>query len=216
MGVGEISPGWGEYLDWLNSIVTEDEIISEALTESPLPHPTWLFKTATIKEAGGYRDGEFPEDYELFLRLLVSGCRFGKVPLTCLGWRDHPRRLTRISKRCSSDAFLRLKARYLPDILKSGRMPNITGKRLLIRGAGKTGRILAAALTKAGLVPTSFIDPVRVGEIFGGIPVVAPGEIKSEGALILAAVRFKDIRTEVKAEFDEAGLIFGRDYLWLY
>ena len=34
-----------------------------------------------MEQFGGYREGDFPEDYELWLRWLDAGVRMAKVPI---------------------------------------------------------------------------------------------------------------------------------------
>jgi glycosyltransferase involved in cell wall biosynthesis len=214
--LGERGAGWGDYLGWLNSITTPEAIILHSLTESPLPHPTWLFRTKNIVDAGGYRDGPFPEDYELFLRLLERGKKFGKVEAKVLKWRDHPARETWTSKRYSFDAFLRLKSGYFPRLRRAGVLPHLPDRPLAVWGAGRTGRVAAGELLKGGEEIRFFIDPVQAGRTVLGIPVLAPEEAPLKEVLILTAVRYKDIRSMVEEFYREKGLVFGRDYIWLY
>ena len=47
--------------------------------ESPLAHPSVMFHRTVVERWGGY-DGEFPEDYELWLRWLEPGGRMGLLP----------------------------------------------------------------------------------------------------------------------------------------
>jgi glycosyltransferase involved in cell wall biosynthesis len=214
--LGERGAGWGDYLGWLNSIVTPEEIRFHSLTESPLPHPTWFFRTEAVVSAGGYRDGPFPEDYELFLRLLERGSKFGKVEEKLLSWRDHPGRETWTSKRYSFDAFLRLKASYFPRLKKAGALPHLPDRPVAVWGAGRTGRVAAGELQKGGIEIKFFIDPVKAGKTVLGVPVLTPEEAPLHEVLVLTAVRYREIRTLVEKFYREKGLLFGRDYIWLY
>ena len=214
--VGDCPVGWRDYLSWLNTVVTAGEIRINALTESPLPHPTWLFRTASVKAAGGYREGIFPEDYELFLRLLASGGKFAKADTVTVGWRDHPNRLTRTSKRTSGDAFLKIKAAYFKPLVSAGVFPELSTRPIAIRGAGITGRLLKRELDKAGVRVSAFIDPLKAGKNFSGMPVFAPDEVNQLDYLSLIAIRHRDAREVAVNELNGAGLKFGRDYLLLY
>ncbi|PLX40499.1 MAG: hypothetical protein C0608_09015 [Deltaproteobacteria bacterium] len=214
--LGECREGWGDYLSWVNSVTTAEDIRASALTESPLPHPTWLFRTNALKIAGGYREGPFPEDYELFLRLISSGVKCEKSQGFAVGWRDHPKRLTRTSKRTSGDAFLKIKAAYFKALLEAGVYPELSQLPLVIRGAGITGRLLKRELNKAGVHVEAFIDPVKAGENFDGAPVLSPDDLDPFKYLHLVAVRHRDSRELVVKELNKSGLKFGRDYLLLY
>jgi hypothetical protein len=216
--LGEASPGWRAYLDWANGITGDDAIRQNAFTECPLPHPTWLGRVRDVREAGGYRDGPFPEDYELFLRLLERGARFGKVSSgeAALGWRDHPSRETRTHSRYGFDAILRLKAARFPALLRAGRLPGVSTRPVAVWGAGKTGKIAARELALHGLSPECFLDPMRPGVKSSGIPVLAPEASPPGRHLVLVAVRPRKLRAELTERFASEGRQFGRDWLWFY
>lgn len=47
--------------------------------ESPLAHPSVMFRRTVVERWGGYDDGEFPEDY-VWLRWLEAGVRMRLLP----------------------------------------------------------------------------------------------------------------------------------------
>lgn len=57
-----------------------------AKINSPLNHPSVMFRSRAVKEAGGYRDVAFMEDYDLWARLLGQGWELANLeePLTYL------------------------------------------------------------------------------------------------------------------------------------
>jgi len=65
--------GYARHVDWLNSVVSSDDIALNRFVESPFAHPSVMFRLALTREHGGYRHGEFPEDYELWLRWIEAG-----------------------------------------------------------------------------------------------------------------------------------------------
>lgn len=209
--LGDSTPGWLEYLQWLNSVQTEDEIAANAYTDNVLPHPTWFGPSATLKNAGGYREGDFPEDYDLFLRLRLSGARFAKVSQPLLAWRDHPQRLTRTNPRYGADATLKMKAAHLAEELSAN--PLWRGRMIWIRGAGKTGRVLAAELLRRGVTPGGFSDPLKAGSTVMGLPVATPQSVEHSGNLTLLAARPRHLRKALCAELEGKGLKLGEDYL---
>ncbi len=208
--------GWESYLAWLNSAVSPDQIRREAFTECPLPHPTWYTRGALLASIGGYRDGPFPEDYDLFLRLLRRGARFGKVPETVLRWRDHPGRQTRTSPRLGRDAFLRLKARHFGEGWRAGELRHLPDRPLAVWGAGKTGRILVRELAACGVTPDGFVDPLKGGQTAAGLPVLSPEASPPGRHLLLVAVGPRPLRDSLTERFRGEGREFGRDYLWLF
>lgn len=51
-----------------------------AKLNSPVNHPSALIRTEKLRDAGGYRRVPFMEDYDLWVRLLSAGARFGNMP----------------------------------------------------------------------------------------------------------------------------------------
>ena len=66
-------------------------------------HPEEL--TRLVEKFGGYSNGPFPEDYELWLRWMANGVMAGKVDEELLAWSDPPDRLSRTDERYSVEAF---------------------------------------------------------------------------------------------------------------
>ena len=63
------------------------------LLTNPVAHSTFLGRRASIAAVGGYR--EIPtEDYDLWLRLSVSGARLNRLGLPGLAYRVHPGQVT--------------------------------------------------------------------------------------------------------------------------
>lgn len=101
------------YIDWLNSLKTDEDIKHAIFIQSPLAHPSVTYRKEWVERVGGYQDHGWAEDYDLWQRLYLAGVNFGKLPEVLLKWRDHPRRLTRTDDRYSTNNDLRLKAYYL-------------------------------------------------------------------------------------------------------
>jgi len=53
----------------------KDEIYKFSKKRCPFRHPTIMFKKSIVLSVGGYRNYEFFEDYDLFVRLLKSGAK---------------------------------------------------------------------------------------------------------------------------------------------
>ena len=113
-----VSPNLQRYQHWLNSQITCDRLFADRLVESPLCNPSLMLRREAFEWAGGWRDGNFPEDWELFLRLLESGRRLRCVEQKLVRWRDHDARVTRTDPRYGLERHLDLKARFLIPLLK--------------------------------------------------------------------------------------------------
>jgi hypothetical protein len=111
--------------------------------ESPLAHPSVMLRRERIIGAGGYRDGAFPEDYELWLRLHRSGHRLAKLKQPLLDWRDEPGRLSRRDPRY---------ARSPTGALLCGKpwRPRVRRPRALTHGLPQGQRLPARRLRRCG------------------------------------------------------------------
>jgi hypothetical protein len=83
-----------------------------------------MFRRVLLQEHGGYASGDFPEDYELWLRWMDAGVQFGKVDAELLLWSDAPTRLSRNDPRYRPKAFYRIKCVYLARWLKRHAEPS--------------------------------------------------------------------------------------------
>jgi glycosyltransferase involved in cell wall biosynthesis len=203
-----VQEGYRIYERWLNALVTPDAIARAMYIESPLPHPSVMFRGDLVRAAGGYRAGPFPEDYDLWLRLHRAGHRFAKVPEILLRWRDHPARASRQDPRYAREAFLALKAHHL------ARGP-LVGKRAYVWGAGRIGRILGRALIREGAVVGGYldIDPRKIGRRLRGRPVGGPGDLPAPGSgVLLAAVGVRDARILIRRRAEAGGYREGVDF----
>lgn len=205
------SRGYAEHVDWLNRTRTSKEIANSRFVESPVAHPSVFFRRELLSRLGGYREGDFPEDYELWLRWLDAGVRFSKVAEPLLLWNDAPDRLSRIDDRYSPEAFYRVKCLYLSRWLER----HIPRERpIWLWGAGRTTRKRFAALERerGGFDGFVDVDPDKTGLRLDGRPVVAPDDIP-EGAFLIAAVGSRGARGEIRNFLRRTGREEGRDFL---
>ena len=105
----EVHAGMREYLRWQNGCLDSDALRDEIFVECPITHPSVMYRRAAVLSAGGYRDGDFPEDYDLWLRLNLRGSRMAKIDRCLLEWRQHPGSATRRDPRYAREAFDRLR-----------------------------------------------------------------------------------------------------------
>lgn len=177
--------GYERYRDWQNALVDRESIRRARFVEAPVAHPTICARTELLRRIGGYRDLGWPEDYDLFLRLLEGGFHVEKLARDLHGWRDHPRRTSRVDPRYAPEAFLRAKAHFLAQGELARR------ERTWIWGAGPIGTRLYRALRAESAAIAGFvdIDPKKIGSTRGGLRIHPPEVLSRErGALILAAV----------------------------
>ena len=207
-----VQAGTREYLRWQNACLDSDALRDEVYVECPIPHPSAMFRLATVIAAGGYRDGDFPEDYELWLRLTARGCRMAKIDRCLLHWRQRDDSLSRRDPRYSRDAFDRLRARYLA---LDGRLGS--GRPLVFWGAGRRTRQRARHFVALGFAPCAWIDvdPRKIGNRIHDVPVVAPEWLdrRQPRPFVLAWVASHGARGSIGAALTAMGYGRGVDYL---
>jgi len=208
--------GYALHVDWVNALVAPEAIARERFVESPLVNPGVMFRRELLARHGGYRDGDFPEDYELWLRWLDGGVRMGKVPRVLLRWNDSPGRLTRRDARYSPEAFFRMKAAWIARWLMAERVG--ATRPIFVWGAGRPTRKRAAHLGAHGVAIAGYIDvdAKKTGRRIGGtgLPVIAPGELPAPGGIfVLGYVASRGARDFIRAELVRRDYVEGRDFL---
>ena len=49
---GGLAEGYRIYTDWVNALVTHEDMAREAFVECPVPHPTWAFRADAVRALG--------------------------------------------------------------------------------------------------------------------------------------------------------------------
>ncbi|HEY8240452.1 MAG TPA: glycosyltransferase family 2 protein, partial [Kiritimatiellia bacterium] len=181
--------------------------------ESPIVHPSISFRTELVRNEGPYRDGDFPEDYELWLRWLEAGVKIGKTPDTLLQWNDAGTRLSRTDPRYSVDAFYRLKSEYLARWLA---VNNPHHPAVLVWGAGYRTRQRVKLLQAHGIRVEAWIDisPRRKSTSIEGVPVIMPDEVPAPGkAFVLPYVGTRGAREQIASRLEDRGFVAGRNFI---
>jgi glycosyltransferase involved in cell wall biosynthesis len=210
----DIQAGYQEYIRWQNQCLTPTDIDADIYMESPFVHPSVTYRRSDILKLGGYREGNFAEDYDLWLRMHQAGLGMAKLPKILLEWRDSPRRLSRIDPRCSERAFSELRAHYLA---MDRRLTN--QRPLVMWGAGRKTRKRCRPILEKGFTPIAWIDidPKKIGHKVQGIPVVEPDWLlqRQPRPLVLVYVRNHGAREKIHSFLAQAGYQHGRDFLFI-
>lgn len=209
--VAEPAPGPGlvRYVEWQNGLLSAADHAREIFVESPLCHPSVVMRRSALEQVGGYREVEWPQDYDLWLRLCAAGLGLAKVPETLFQWRHRPGRVTFTSARNHWERLLAARAHYLA--LELSRR----GRPFVVWGAGKAGKRLARELEAHGLRPELFvdIDPRKVGSVARDRPIVGPERLP-RGAFVVVAVGAQGARPVLRARLADLGLVEVADYLF--
>lgn len=209
----QVREGFQIYLEWLNGLLDDHGIRREIFVESPLPHPSVMFRKQKVMDAGAYQDFSWAEDYDLWLRMFLAGAHFYKIPQVLLKWREHSDRLTRTDGRYSLENFLRAKAYYLM------RGPLVGRDAVIIWGAGMMGRRLGRQLLKQNAPLKAFldIDPRKIGRTRLGRKVIAPVNLQEcwnnyHHPVILACVGARGARQLIRQDLQRMGFQEGLDW----
>lgn len=211
------SGGMERYVDWVNGLEGPESIALGCFVDAPVLHPAVCFRRELIERYGSYREGDFPEDYELWMRWMEQGVRFSQVPEVLLEWRDHPQKLTRTQDRYRDAALWALKGDFLTRWYRSHVDP---GRPLVIWGAGRRTRSrlrhLSPMLTITKVSAWVDIDPRKIGQHIGTVPVIDPAALETlQDPFILSMVGSAGASALIRATLESMGKREGLDFLML-
>jgi hypothetical protein len=130
-----------------------------------------MLRRERVLALGGYRQGAFPKDYDLWLRIAAAGGSMFKIDRILLRWRQHSQSLSRIDERYARVAFDALRARYL------AADPRLhEAREVVIWGAGRRTGKRCQKLFEQGLQINAWIDidPHKIGQRIANVPVYCP------------------------------------------
>jgi len=206
-----IKQGYIEYMEWQNNCLTTADINNQIYVESPFAHPSVMFRKTILDQVGVYHKGDFPEDYELWLRFHHAGIKMCKLPDYLLDWRESPNRTSRTDTRYKTTSFDKLRANFLA---KDNRIPR--DRPIVIWGAGKKSRRRAQLLLQQGFTINAWVDvdPNKIGNTIQGVPVKAHTWLtQTNKPFILNYVNNHGARVEVETYLNQTGYQVGLDYL---
>lgn len=201
--------GLKRYVQWANSVRNYDQIKISRFIDSPIVNPTAMWRRDTAEKYGVYRPGDFPEDYEMWLRWLKNGVKISKVSQYILKWHDSPTRLTRTHSIYSDEAFYGIKTYYLAEWLKHHNPfhPHVT-----IWGASKISRKRAALLEEYGIQIDGYIDIKTTRQL--DKPLFYYKQINSAGEqFILIYVRQWSAKERIKQFLQSRNYSEGKNFL---
>ncbi len=209
VGDPQTTGGFSRFVDWSNSVISYEEIFLRRFIEAPIVNPTAMWRRETMEQFGLYHSGEFPEDYEMWLRWLDQGVKIAKIPEVILDWHDSEGRLTRTHHIYSDRAFYEIKSSYLAKWL-SAHNPFFPG--VWIWGASRISRRRAKILEQQGVRVDAYIDTKRSRQIDREVIFYEDLPPAGEG-FILTYIRQMDNREKIQRFLEERGYVEGKDYL---
>ena len=194
------------YEQWSNSLTEPGRIAAMRFVELPIVNPTLLAKREVFEL--GFRDGAWPEDYDLCLRALGQGHTAAKVPEVLFDWIDSGDRLTRTDERYSPEAFDRCRRAHLLDGPLAGKT------EVDMWGAGQAGKpwlswLLAKGFTVRHVVEVS---PKKIGTKIHDTPVISDTDLPPpDGTPLIIAVGAAGARELIEADLAQKGYTPGKD-----
>lgn len=198
--------GYQRYVDWINSLKSQADIFRYRFVESPLAHPSVMFRADLPVRYGGYREGDFPEDYELWLRWLEAGVQMHKVAENVLCWRDHPVRLSRSEGRYSPEAFQLVRAMYLARWLNS-----IGRRKVWYWGDGRVARAQRKWLEQEGIETEGVVEVDPGRKKIGVIHYTHLGP--PQGRFMVSLVGNTGVRWEIETFLIQNGWVPEQDFI---
>ena len=209
VGDPETTGGFRRFVEWSNSVITYEEIFNRRFIEAPIVNPTAMWRRETMEQFGLYLSGDFPEDYEMWLRWLDGGVKMAKVPEVVLDWHDSAGRLTRTHPIYSDRAFYEIKSKYLAKWLTES---NPFHPDVAIWGASRISRRRARILEQHGIGISTYIDTRKGRQIEKEVTYYE--DLPDAGSLfILTYIRQMDNRERIQGFLEGRGYVEGRDYL---
>lgn len=205
----ENTKGFAHYVKWVNSVQTFEEIKNKQFVESVIVNPSAMWRKETGEKHGLYENGNFPEDYEMWLRWLSKGIKIKKLTETVLDWHDSDTRLTRTQSIYSDSSFYKIKTKYLAKWLEKNNPfhPNVA-----IWGASRISRRRAKLLTQYGIEIECFIDTKK--DRLLDHKIIYFEETPSPNKLfILTYIKQMNARDEIQEFLDGKGYEEGINYL---
>ncbi len=212
-GDPERSAGFARIVDWMNACLSREDIRLQRFRETPLPHPSVMFRRDLPVRYGGYADGPFPEDWELWLRWLDAGVIMDKLPQVLLTWNDPPGRLTRTHGNYAEAAFTRAR---IPWLARHLARANPHHPEVWVVGGGRAARRRALPLREQGVRIRAWvdIDPRKIGNTVHGIPVLGRDALPPAGqCFVLIFLSARGSAEEAALWLEGEGFAAGRDYL---
>jgi len=203
------SEGFSIFVNWQNNIITPEEHALFRFIESPLAHPTIMFRKKLIEMHGPYHTGPVPEDYEMWLRWMDRGTGFYKIPRPLLTWNDHSGRLSRTHENYSREAFYQVKCEYLARWIKRHVGAN---KKIVVCGSSRIGRKRAAMLSEQGVDVYGFTDvrkrPNRE------VRFIRLEEIREPGPwFLINFIARRGVGEAIRTHFTALGFREGKDFI---
>ena len=165
---GTYGVGMRRWNAWHDALLEHEEMARELYVDSPLAHGTALLRREAVEAVGGWRECGWPEDLDLWIRMIEHGARFTKVPRRLYAWRQHPASATRVDPRYRPERFRALKLDALSrGFLRDSKAVTLVGVGTSVRGWSESLRAYPHKVVEARR-PVAVETPALL--VFGARP----------------------------------------------
>lgn len=200
-----LADGYRHYVNWTNELLIPGDIATNRFVESPLAHPSIVFRKSLIESYGNYTTEKIPEDYELWLRWMDRGVSIAKIDEALLTWNDHSNRLSRVGDHYKEEAFYLLKARYF----KKWYEKEGGDRKVFVWGKGNVMRRRLKPFHAQQIPIAGYID---IAENPDSSNVYFKNTETYKHEIVLGFVADKTGKQEISAFLAEQGLVAGKDF----
>ncbi len=202
--------GMSRFVEWNNSLVSSDQISNNRFVELPIVNPSAMWRRTIAEENGMFEHGNFPEDYEMWLRWMDNGVKIGKIDKYLLDWYDSDTRLSRTDSIYSDASFYKIKTKYLAYWLEKN---NPFHPDVAVWGASKISRRRAKLLELYDINIKCYIDTKKSKRDLDK-PVYYYEDIPSKDeAFVLTYIRQMNAKQQICEFLKTKGFIEGDNYL---
>lgn len=208
-----VGPGLDRYQQWLRRQRDGAALRRARFIEMPYAHSTLMLERTVGDRLGWYEDHDWPEDFDLSLRLAASDVPHGVVPRALLGWRVRAHSASRTDPRYALQAFMRCRAAAL------ARDYLTPEQEWLLWGHGETGKALRRELAEHGRRPKAIleVDPRKIGHRIDGVPVIdALAWLAQQDAAprLIISVAGSTARAKIRKALASTGRVEGEGYFF--
>jgi len=208
-GEPEISPGYRKYEKWLNANLTDANPWKQVYRECVVASPNWLMRSRELEEMGGFKDLQYPEDYDLVFKWYAAGYALHSLPEVTLLWREHPLRTSRQSEHYQQKAFFTLKLQRFLEIESPTH-------NLVLWGEGAKARLSAKFFKDKGQ-PFHWLSlsPKKATPQRQALEHYSILETYPKPKVLVAVYPPKAHRLKMENYFRNLGLVEGQDWWYL-
>ncbi len=202
--------GYLRYAEWLNTLSKKGLNFKEIYKECVIPSPCWMIHRVDLDAAGAFQADRYPEDYDLCFRFYEQGLICLPSDVILHHWRDSEGRTSRHDPNYADNTFLNIKLHYLLKLDYQKERP------LVLWGAGRKGKKLAALLQKAN-IPFHWIcnNDQKIGKDIYEHRLYAETYLDSlTKPQIIIAIAQQEAQVNIKSRFKKEALEANNDYFF--